>query len=188
MRQCVMLLTVLLVAGCQSPNGGGGYAPTAAKLNKVRLWTPRDPDEVKYLGISADSPAFGLMHVRAEVLVIWVFDVHCPPCRGIASSVGDLYRLVGERGYVDRIKFIGVAALTSNAELLEWRKGGVRAFPMFSDPDAETAEALGGYRYPYFLVIGLEGADAPKVLIAQQTDTLTPREFLDRIVDKAGLR
>jgi peroxiredoxin len=134
------------------------------------------------------GPAFKLGQVEAKVVIFEVFSMYCPYCQNEAPSINGLYNRIAERGLEGKIKLIGLGAGNSPYEVdLFKARYGVR-FPLLSDSDLTLHTALGKVRTPYFIAVTLT-PDGQRQVIYSKVGTIgDPGQFLDTIVQKAGLQ
>jgi len=184
------ILMLTAVAGCTLSRG---YAPVAvpvltpAALSQVSLPQPAEAQSRAYLGLTDIQSLFSLADIKAEVIVIEIFDMYCAYCQKAAPTVNQFYYLIEKRGYADRIKLLGVGKLNSQFEINTFRDEYGLEFPIFPDPQRKIVGQLPHDVTPYFYIIQRQPDGSLRVLQRQRGGFPTAEEFLDAILKIAGM-
>lgn len=162
---------------------------TGEPFPDLKLPVPAESEHLKYLGLVPESqPTFTLNQVKANVVILEVFSMYCPYCQNEAPSINALYSRIAERGLDDRVKLIGLGAGNSPYEVSLFKgKFGIK-FPLLPDNDLSLHTALGQVRTPYFIVVSLEPDGKWKVIYSKVGSIGDPEQFLDSIIQTAGLK
>lgn len=149
------LLVVLMISGCTVTPGpvavGTKAAPDPEPRPGWRLPTPADPGDRTYLGLDGAGD-FALADIRAEVLIIEVFDLYCPHCQREAPNVNRLYRRIADDpSLADRVKLIGIGVGNTTYEVNLFRKTFAIPFPLFADRSRQLARYLETRQTPTFV-------------------------------------
>jgi peroxiredoxin len=154
----------------------------------LKFPTPQTKEHLAYLGMNSKvGPTFKLGQVKADVVIFEVFSMYCPYCQNEAPSVNGLFTRIFERGLEGKIKLIGLGAGNSPYEVGLFRvKYGIQ-FPLLPDEELTIHTALGKVRTPYFIAVRL-GHDGKGRVIYSRVGTIgDPGQFLDFIIEKAGI-
>mgnify|MGYP005840304511 FL=1 len=183
----VMAIILISVAGsCQAV---AGPPLTGESFPDLKLPVPVESEHLKYLGLDPKvKTTFKLPQVKADVVILEVFSMYCPYCQNEAPSINTLYARIAERGLDGRVKLIGLGAGNSAYEVDLFKgKFGIR-FPLLSDSDLSLHTALGQVRTPYFIVVSLKPDGKQQVIYSKVGGIGDPDQFLDSIVNAAGLQ
>lgn len=143
----LVLAAVLLLAGCGTPDGGGGDSSASA-----------DPGRLSFSAVTVDGATFDGPELAGKPAVLWFWAPWCPTCR---AQAGGVTRLAEE--YAGRVNVIGVGGLgdvedirayarqvDGPVQLIDpegavWRHFGVTAQSTYVVLDAEGAVVASGY-------------------------------------------
>jgi hypothetical protein len=147
----------LLLAGCEgglgtSGIGGGGVLPFD-NIVKVNL-SGQTAEEAAYLGVAADGE-FRITDVKADVVVIEIFDMYCMNCQKDASEVNRLFDLLQKSPLRSRVRFLGIGKKNTVTEAGIYRKRYEVKFPLLPDPEMKNVKAIGEEKTPTFIVVDL---------------------------------
>lgn len=175
-------LTSLCRAADQPPQEGDTFPD-------LKFPSPKQKEHLAYLGIDTKAgPAFKLGQVKADMVIFEVFSMYCPYCQKEAPGVNGLYSRIAERGLEGRIKLIGLGAGNSAYEVDLFMKKYNIKFPLLSDSDLALHTALGKVRTPYFIAVTLTPDGKRRVIYSRVGTIGDPGQFLDVIVQEAGLQ
>jgi peroxiredoxin len=134
-----------------------GPAPVkGGTLPSVLLPIPGNEDEKTYLGLSGEG-FFETPQIKAEGVLIMVFNLYCSVCPSTALAMRKLYRqLESNPDLKNRIKLIGIGAGNTPTEIEAFRKTNNIPFPIFPDEDLSIHTSLGEVRIPTFIAIRME--------------------------------
>jgi peroxiredoxin len=154
----------------------------------LKLPVPKGKEHLDYLGLGAKPGAtFKVGQVKARVVILEVFSMYCPYCQNEAPAINALYDRIAERGLADAIKLIGLGAGNSPYEVNLFKgRFGIR-FPLLPDSDLSLHTALGKVRTPYFIAVSLEPGGKQRVIYSRVGTIGDPGQFLDQIIELAGL-
>lgn len=193
-RQCrrwmltgILVLTAL--TGCTLGRGAVRSslpAPDAASLARVSLPTPGDKEIISYLGLNTAEPAFSLQDIHAEIIVVEIFDMYCAYCQKAAPEVNRFFNLIEQRGYRERIKFVGIGKRNTQFEINTFRDEYGLEFPIFFDPNGAISANLPNDNItPFFYVIA-RATDGTLSVLARQGGGLPSAEALLNAILKAA--
>jgi len=121
--------------------------PTAAPVDASVLAGLQFPSagnstQQRYLGISSgDSLSLG--QIRAERLIIVVFNAYCTICQADAPILKFLYGIIEDDPQLKgRTKIVGIAAGNTQLEVEDFRNTHEVAFPLFPDPNFSVDRAI----------------------------------------------
>ena len=152
----------------------------------ISLSCPETAAEKGYLGLSSPG-TFLLSDIKADIMIIEIFNMYCPYCQREAPRVNELFRMISTEPHLrDKIKIIGIGAGNTAYEVNVFRKEYEIRFPLFSDELFALHKTAGSVRTPYFFVLKNHEDGAITVLYARVGSIKKPEEFLNFIV-KEGL-
>ncbi|MBN1673770.1 MAG: TlpA family protein disulfide reductase [Kiritimatiellae bacterium] len=160
---CYALLTAGLLGGCgggkKSTEPSAGQIPEPvpfAQIAQIRLPPPAIAADKAYLGLAGPDGGFALAEVKAEVLLVQLFDMYCTNCQKDAPAVNELYARVQACTLKDRVRFLGIGKRNTPTEVEIYRERYTVQFPLFPDPDMKNTKLLGIEHTPGFLVVDLK--------------------------------
>jgi peroxiredoxin len=179
----IFLFSAALCRAADQPPQAGALFPS------LKFPTPKAAEELAYLGLGTKAgSSFKLGQVKARVVVLEVFSMYCPYCQAEAPSINGLYRIITERGLDAQVKIVGIGAGNTPFEVDLFRKKYDVKFPLLPDKDLVLHEALGKVRTPYFIAVKLDPSGAPQVIYSKVGSIGSPEQFLNTIVEHAGLQ
>lgn len=156
-------------------------------LPDFKLSVPHRYEERSYLGTKADGH-FKIPELKAQLVIVEVFSMYCPYCQKEAPAVNQLFEEIDRRpGLKNKVKLLGIGAGNTPFEVNAFRNLYHIAFPLFSDTDFALHKALGEVKTPYFLVVKLNPNKSNKVIYSKVGSFGDPVQFLDDVLQKAGL-
>jgi len=120
---------------------------------EVALKAPSQAKDRTYLGLSGDDP-FKIKDLKAEVILVEIFDVYCLPCQKQAPLYKQLFGLIQSNPATrDQIKMIGVAVGNDASEIKKFQDHFQIPYPIISDPKFILHEAVGGPPAPFSVIV-----------------------------------
>lgn len=120
---------------------------------EIVLPSPETIDDSNYLGIEAGQP-FSPSQIKAEVVLIEFFNVHCPHCVEQAPSYNKLYKHIQKhQKNRDKIKIISIAVGNLASEVDTFKSTHNIPFPVFTDTDFTIWRAIGGKVSPFSVFV-----------------------------------
>jgi thiol-disulfide isomerase/thioredoxin len=188
---CYIIIPLLLLSWVQfilaaeivnlSPSKGG-------KLPSIRLPVPKDSEEKNYLGLSGEG-LFRIPQIKAEGVLIEVFNTYCPICQTTTSTMGDLYRQIENNSDLkDKIKLIGIGVGNNDLEAKIFKQTYNVPFPIFSDENYEIHKALGEVRTPFFIALKLDGGDHQEIVHTYLGGFTDSTGFLNLMLQAYGIK
>ncbi len=157
-------------------------------LPAIRLPIPGDSDEKIYLGLSGEG-FFEIPQIKAEGVLIKVFNLYCPICQSSALAMAKLYRQIGNNPDLKgKIKLIGIGAGNTPTEIEFFKKTHHIPFPIFPDEDLTIHNLLGEVRIPSFIAIRMEKDGSPKIVHTHLGALDDTTLFLALIVEVYGMK
>ena len=194
MDRTTLLIAVLLV-GCagmepQTPEPQKAEAPKRLESLDITLTRPSSEEDVAYLGLEGSSDSFRMCQIKAQVLVIEVFDMYCRFCQGAAPKVDALYELNLRSGFGNEVKLIGIGRMNTELEVSTFKEKYKVRFPMFADKDLSVTRALQAANEgtPHFIVIRMDPGDQVTVVHTSTGAFEDPKAFHEVILERAGLK
>jgi len=150
------ILMLCTASGVDVIAGSAGLNPSA--LGTVGFRFGGNEEQRNYLGIASDAQ-LSLAEVKAERLIIVVFNVFCAICQSDAPVLNSVYDVIeGDTQLRGRTKLLGIATGNTEAELEQFQKKYQVPFPLVADPDFDLERAIP------------ENLRTPMIIIARNTD------------------
>ncbi|MCB2225796.1 MAG: TlpA family protein disulfide reductase [Desulfarculaceae bacterium] len=173
-----------------------GSAPALAKAkSKVVLGepfppasftAPKDAAARAYLGL-APGEELDPSKIPGRLVIVEFFNMYCPHCQKEAPKVNELYQLIQDKGWGDKIKLVGIGAKNSAYEVKVFVEHFKVPFPMVPDRTLKTLDLLGEAFTPHFVVIQ-RGGQGQKVVYSQSGPIPPPAKWLSELAAGAGLK
>lgn len=182
MNKAVYHIAILLALFLVAPAEAAGETPFPDSRMKAGL----SADHAGYLGLPKGTTAFRYSDIKADWVLVYVFNLYCVPCQRGAADLNWVYDKVRATGLDGRIKFLGIAAGNTVRETEYWRQKYIVPFPLIPDGDYALHTALGNVGTPYFFLIRNNGRDALDVAYSLEGAFADKDAFLDVILSHAG--
>lgn len=118
---------------------------------EFELPIPQSEPERDYMGLSGTGN-FNVGQIKAEVLIIEVFNFYCPHCQHAAPGVNKLYQEIQGRPEIkEKVKIIGIGIGNSPYEVDSFREKYQVPFPLFSDQSRAISDLLKVTATPTFI-------------------------------------
>jgi peroxiredoxin len=180
---------ILLSLALWGPAFAAGSTPVkGGTLPAIRLPIPGDSDEKIYLGLSGEG-FFEIPQIKAEGVLVKIFNLYCPVCQSSALAMAKLYRQIENNPDLkNKIKLIGIGAGNTVAEVEFFRQTYNIPFPIFPDEDLSIHNLLGEVRIPSFIAIRIE-KDGSHIIVHTQLGGLPDTTlFLALMVEAYGIK
>ncbi len=189
------ILLAVLLAGCagtapRTVNPPQAEAPKAIEAGAIRLPWPSSAQDAAYLGLTEPTDSFPLDRIRADVLVIEVFDMYCRFCQATAPRLNQVYERIQHSGFGDTLKIIGIGRMNTALEVATFRGKYKVPFPMFPDKDLSIIRALNAQdaSTPHFIVVKMEEGGRGRVVTTLTGTFEDPKAFYNHIIQRSGLK
>lgn len=177
---CLFALNGALVAAEKPTITGEVLAP-------IKLLVPQDPTAKNYLGLTGEG-SFAISQIKAQVVLIEIFNMYCNNCQREAPRVNELYRLMNKDSKLKgKIKMIGIGVGNTPLEVEVFKKTYKVAFPLFPDTDYAIHKACGEVRTPYFIGVKIQADGSITVFLTKEGGFKDPAQFLKHTVTSSGL-
>ncbi|MGD9383720.1 MAG: redoxin domain-containing protein [Desulfobacterales bacterium] len=187
MNQLAAVAIFAIVFNAQSI-GANSTPRKGGTLPIINLDVPKDPAHRSYLGFSGEGQ-FDILQIKAEVVIIQIFNMYCPLCQREASRVNELYENIEKdpntRG---KFKLIGIGAGNSQFEVGIYMKTYEVPFPLFSDGDFSIHQSLGEVRTPYFIGVKINDNGNHEIFYSRVGGFEKAQEFLKLMLELSGLK
>ena len=158
------------------------------KLPSISLPVPKDSDEKSYLGLSGEG-LFKIPQIKAEGVLIQIFNTYCPICQSTASALEELYRQIENNPDLkDKIKLIAIGVGNNALEAEVFKQTYHVPFPIFSDENYEIHQALGEVRAPFFIALKINRDGHQEIVHTHLGGLTDARGFLDLMVEAYGIK
>ncbi|OGP54969.1 MAG: hypothetical protein A2Y65_02520 [Deltaproteobacteria bacterium RBG_13_52_11] len=153
----------------------------------MKLPVPQTPSAKSYLGLTGEG-SFAISQIKAQVVIIEIFNMYCSNCQREAPKVNELYRAVDkDPNLKGKIKIIGIGAGNTPLEAEVFRKNYQVPFPLFPDEDYAIHKAIGEVRTPFFICAKRNADGSLNVFHTNKGGFQAPAQFLKQIVTLSGL-
>ncbi|NWF98549.1 MAG: redoxin domain-containing protein [Nitrospirae bacterium] len=153
----------------------------------ISIKPPENKDDIDYLGIK-EKKSFKLGQIKADIVIVEIFSMYCPYCQKEAPAVNELFNKIQEiNNYKNHIKILGIGAGNTQFEVNLFKSQYDIKFPLVIDDDFKIHKAIGEVRTPYFFVVKINSDGSTKILYSKVGSIQEPSDFLNMIVNKAGL-
>ncbi len=157
-----MMLLLLALSG--PAFAAGSTLIKGGTLPAIRLPIPEDSDEKAYLGLSGEG-FFEIPQIKAEGVLIKVFNLYCPICQSSALAMAKLYRQIENNPDLKhKIKLIGIGAGNTPTEIEVFKQTHNIPFSIFPDEDLTIHNLLGEVRIPSFIAVRMEKDGSHKIV------------------------
>jgi peroxiredoxin len=120
---------------------GAGEAPPAF-ATEATLPAPPDAQQRRYLGLPAHATHFTLADLKAEWVVVDVFDMYCHVCQQSAPALRRLHDALQQTDMAERIRFLGVGLGNSPLETSVFARRFKLPFPVVPDRSKQLRKAF----------------------------------------------
>jgi thiol-disulfide isomerase/thioredoxin len=156
-------------------------------LPAITLPVPQTPEAKNYLGLIAGE-SFTVSQIKAQVVIIEIFNMYCNYCQGEAPLVNEFYQLINkDPNLKKKIKMIGIGAGNTPLEVEVFRKNYQVLFPLFPDEDYVIHKAVGEVRTPFFICAKRNADGSFKVFHTTLGSFRDAAQFLKQVVTLSGL-
>jgi thiol-disulfide isomerase/thioredoxin len=156
-------------------------------LPAITLPVPQTPAAKSYLGLTAGE-FFTVSQIKAQVVIIEIFNMYCNYCQGEAPLVNELYQLISrDPSLKTTIKMIGIGAGNTPLEVEVFRKNYQVLFPLFPDEDYTIHKAVGEVRTPFFICAKRNTDGSLKVFHTTLGSFHDAAQYLKQVVTLSGL-
>jgi len=158
------------------------------KLPAINLQIPQNSDEKIYLGLSGEG-VFKISQVKAQAVLIKIFNLYCPICQSTAGAMNEIYKQIENNPDLKgKIKLIGIGVGNNLLEVEVFKQNHNISFPIFSDEDFTIHKALGEVRTPFFIAVKMEERGSPEIIHTHLGGLTDARPFLDLMVEAYGIK
>jgi peroxiredoxin len=177
---CLAVLNDAPVAAEQSTISGDVLA-------SITLPVPQEQNAKTYLGLTGEG-SFTISQIKAQVVIIEIFNMYCNNCQREAPRVNELYQAMGkDPNLKGKIKMIGIGVGNTPLEVEVFKKTYGVPFPLFPDEDYSIHKATGEVRTPYFIGVKINADKSLRVFYTKEGGFQDATQFLKQLVAAAGL-
>ena len=191
MDKTLRCLVAIILLSLALSDPGFAASPTPVKggtLPSVLLPIPGDSDEKIYLGLSGEG-FFEISQIKAEGVLIKVFNIYCPVCQSTALAMATLYRQIENNPDLkNKVKLIGIGAGNTPTEIEVFKQTNNIPFPIFPDDDLAIHHSLGEVRIPTFIAVRMEKDGSHKIVYTHLGGLTDTTRFLDSMVEAYGIK
>jgi thiol-disulfide isomerase/thioredoxin len=155
------------------------FEVNAENLAAVQMQVPEAKAERDYLGLSGTG-TFTPAQIKANIIIIELFNMYCPVCQKEAPVVNELYRQIEmDKDLKGKVKIIGIGMSNTPLEVNVFRKNFRVEFPLFPDDTFRLRKiSTQQLKTPTFIVANAGAGEAFKVLNVHVGRIKEPGEFL----------
>ena len=152
-------------------------------LGEIAFEAPSSKTDRQYLGIS-DRLSMKLSEIRADALIIEIFNMYCHYCQAEAPNVNKLYQIIQRDPKLHgKVKLIGIGAGNTPYEVRLFKKKFRVPFPMLADPLAEIRKtSKSEFRTPTFITAGRNTGRGFKIIDVHVGRLGDPKRYLDSLM------
>jgi peroxiredoxin len=181
-------LIILFLTSHTTPFAANASLTKGEKLPVINLPIPQNSDEKTYLGLSGEG-VFKISQVKAQAVLIKIFNLYCPICQSTAAVMTEIYKQVENNPDLKgKIKLIGIGAGNNLLEVELFKQNHNISFPIFPDEDFKIHKTLGEVRTPFFIAIKMDGRESPEIIHTHLGGLTDARSFLDLMVEAYGIK
>ena len=183
------MVIVLLFLALNGPVFAASSSPVkGGKLPVISLPIPKDLYEKAYLGLSGRG-FLKISQIKANGLLIKIFNLYCPICQSTAGAMTELYNQIENNPNLKgKIKLIGIGAGNSLLEVEVFKQNHDIPFPIFPDEDYRIHKVLGEVKTPFFMAIKMEKDGSHEIVHTHLGGLTDARAFLDLMVEAYGIK
>lgn len=131
------------VPGCNVASNSSDQKKNNDLALSTLIPAPPYSEQAAYLGIEAESDAFKLADVKADVLIVFVFDMYCHACAQSTPNMRRLEKVMSETLDARAVRAVGLGRGDNQFEAESFAIKHDLEFPVFSDKDRQLSNALG---------------------------------------------
>ena len=122
---CFVALVFGLALLAGAPMATGESTITDNVIASIKLPVPQDKNAQNYLGLAGEG-SFVISQIKAEVVLIEIFNMYCNNCQREAPRVNDPYRAMNKDSNLkDKIKMIGIGVGNTPLEVEVFHYSGL---------------------------------------------------------------
>jgi thiol-disulfide isomerase/thioredoxin len=186
----VIIAPLFLTIGSVSLGASTTQVPLAKgeKLPLISLPIPKNPGEKSYLGLTGEG-FFKINQIKADAVLIKIFNFYCPVCQATAAVMGELYNQIENNPQLrNKIKLIGIGVGNNLLEVEVFKQGHHLPFPVFPDEDFKIHQILGEVRTPFFIAAKMNGDGSADIVHTHPGGLADAKAFLDLMVEVYGIK
>jgi peroxiredoxin len=186
----VIIAPLLLTIDSLSLGASTTQLPLAKgeKLPLISLPIPKNPGEKNYLGLTGEG-FFRINQIKANAVLIKVFNLYCPVCQATAVVMGELYNQIEDNPQLkNKIKLIGIGVGNNLLEVEVFKEGHHLPFPVFPDENFKIHQTLGEVRTPFFIAVKMNGDGSADIVHTHPGGLTDAKAFLDLMVEAFGIK
>jgi peroxiredoxin len=152
----LLLLTGLLSAlPCHTVHGSQDEPlQVGSQLPNFTLPAPDSQEASSYLGLKKTMAPCTISQIDAKLVLVEFLSVLCPGCHSNAPVVNRLYQAIQKDAVLARdVKVIGICIGNDNAQRNAFKKNRKVKFPLFTDEDSTTFQAVGMISTPTMVLV-----------------------------------
>ncbi len=179
MRRAAEITALMIICLAYNIAAADGPVVDAVALAEVRLNLNCSQEHRAYLGLGAEA-SLTLSQIRANHLIIVIFNSFCTICQADAGKLNSMYQMVTEDPLLEgKVKMIGIGTGNTAVEVEQFQQNHKVPYPLFADPEFKLEKAIPeNLRAPMFVAVKNSGAGPLEVL---QTH-MGPLKSLDDIL------
>jgi hypothetical protein len=182
-------LTIILFSSFHTFTFAANTTPVkGGKLVNISLPIPKNLDEKIYLGLSGEG-LFKISQIKAQGVLIKIFNLYCPICQNTASAMAELYRRIEHNPDLKgKIKLVGIGAGNNLLEIEVFKQNHNLLFPIFPDENFKIHQALGETRIPFYIALKMNGDGSNEIVHTHLGGLTDARAFLNMMVEAYGMK
>jgi len=156
-------------------------------LPDVEAKTQLMPKDAAALGLRSGPVSLRLSQIKADTLLVKVYNLYCPRCHTDAPKVNRLYERLLATPQARGMRFVAIGVGDTPYEVEFFRKKNSSPMPMIPDTDYVLHKALLSVGAPsYFVLRPLPGGKGLKVLFFLEGGFDDENAFFDQVLRAAA--
>ncbi|MEW6113536.1 MAG: redoxin domain-containing protein [Thermodesulfobacteriota bacterium] len=182
----ISLLTISLTALFVTVAAADGPAVDAVALGDLQLKLNGNQEHRAYLGVPSEA-TLNLSQIRADHLIIVIFNSFCTICQADAPIVNSIYEMVAEDPLLKgKVKMIGIGTGNTEVEVEQFQQSHKIPYPLFADPEFKLDKAIPeNLRAPMFVAVKNTGATPLEVVQTHMGALKNVRDLLKEALARA---
>lgn len=174
---CLLLCALLAGPALAAKPKAGDVLPD------VEARTQLMPKDAAALGLGAGAVSMRLSQIKADTLLVKIYNLYCPRCHTDAPKVNRLYERLLAAPQARGLRFVALGVGDTPAEVEFFRKKHGSPMPLLPDTDYVLHKALKSVGAPsYFVLRPLPGGKGLKVLFFLEGGFDDENAFFDQVL------
>ena len=185
-RKIVFLITICLTCFFGRTAAADGPVVNAVALGDLQLNLNCSQEHRTYLGVASED-SITLSQIRADHLIIVIFNSFCTICQADAEILNFMYQMVTDDPLLEgKVKMIGIGTGNTALEVEQFQQNHKVPYPLFADPKFKLEKAIPeNLRAPMFVAVKNSGAGPLEVVQTHMGPLKSLDDILKEILARA---